>query len=96
MRPRFLVSAPESDGSGMVAAGGPRTRGEYASETLDTYADLGSSPHMRGVRGVVIAATEAPGTIPAHAGSTTEETETWYVALDHPRTCGEYGLSPAS
>ena len=52
--------------------------------------ELGSSPRMRGARGVGIDRAVLPGIIPADAGSTHRHESFHGKTWDHPRGCGEH------
>ena len=50
----------------------------------------GSSPRMRGTRGIVASYGHTGGIIPAYAGNTRGAVNTAEVFWDHPRVCGEH------
>ena len=56
----------------------------------------GSSPHARGAPVVRVAVAAPRGIIPACAGSTEKESQTFFAARDHPRMRGEHSILPAS
>ena len=57
-------------------------------------ASSGSSPRMRGARGVANLPPLHARIIPADAGSTTGGSRDCSPARDHPRGCGEHGCRP--
>ena len=68
----------------------PRVCGEHAAMTLDVYADLGSSPRMRGTLGDGLRVDDKIGIIPAYAGNTHHCHRQHCGQRDHPRVCGEH------
>ena len=68
----------------------PRACEEHASMTLDVYADLGSSPRLRGTRFEAVPQPVDDGIIPALAGNTPRSVSSPGRAGDHPRACGEH------
>ena len=72
----------------------PRDHPRICGEHLDVgKADLGndgSSPHMRGARWVRNIMRMKTGIIPAYAGSTHEDEDSYIIVKDHPRICGEH------
>ena len=55
----------------------------------------GSSPHVRGARGVMVLTLGTEGIIPACAGSTGRWRDEKRNVRDHPRMCGEHRIVPA-
>ena len=72
----------------------PRTRGVYDTNLRPFAAELGSSPHARGLRQVGQEGPARCGIIPARAGFTAEPYAQGYAQQDHPRTRGVYGVVP--
>ena len=73
-----------------VAADQPRTCGEYQVNHVWRRAELGSAPHMRGIRTVRCPSDRARRISPAHAGNTLAVLARASIIRDQPRTCGEY------
>ena len=71
----------------------PRGCGEHRPISCNACRSYGSSPRMRGARGLLRGRRTMRGIIPADAGST----RSWYslslASRDHPRGCGEHCLS---
>ena len=68
----------------------PRMRGEHDAMKSGNPQQKGSSPHARGARRVLVDPEDAPGIIPACAGSTTSHRTSTASGLDHPRMRGEH------
>ena len=68
----------------------PRSRGEYASEAIQTLEGAGSSPLSRGIRPCGSGSGATPRIIPALAGNTCRSARTGCGGSDHPRSRGEY------
>ena len=68
----------------------PRGCGEHKGMRLAIYLSLGSSPRMRGARGVRLQGHHHRRIIPADAGSTGSRSWTITKTGDHPRGCGEH------
>ena len=68
----------------------PRGCGEHDLTLCRPDFELGSSPRMRGARGVGIDRAVLPGIIPADAGSTHRHESFHGKTWDHPRGCGEH------
>ena len=68
----------------------PRACGEHGLWRRHMWAPRGSSPRMRGTRGVIDAAHFITGIIPAHAGNTWQADTCGQLGRDHPRACGEH------
>ena len=68
----------------------PRVCGEHALEKNLVYAQLGSSPRMRGAHDVDHLTCVRVGIIPAYAGSTVRNSDDFDSSWDHPRVCGEH------
>ena len=71
----------------------PRACGEHAAMTLDVYADLGSSPRLRGTQTRWKQRVFPFGIIPALAGNTLLRHQRLLHSWDHPRACGEHSTS---
>ena len=67
----------------------PRVCGENDSSTPVVDGIIGSSPRVRGKRGIVNAARTVPGLIPACAGKTYIRLAPQRLTRAHPRVCGE-------
>ena len=78
--------APELSGSG---AAHPRACGENFGWDEQEWAGQGSSPRVRGKRGVGVRGADAAGLIPARAGKTRCSPRAAAAAWAHPRACGE-------
>ena len=68
----------------------PRVCGEHVYMTNPDLLDPGSSPRMRGTRGVVSTCLLYVGIIPAYAGNTYPHSDHVTRPRDHPRVCGEH------
>ena len=68
----------------------PRMCGEHMGLIPDNVSTKGSSPHVRGARGVSGPSKRWCGIIPACAGSTSETQFQQQGWRDHPRMCGEH------
>ena len=66
----------------------PRACGANLQPGREGEADAGSSPRMRGKRGVFGLFRGASRIIPAHAGQTTTMMSAASSVSDHPRACG--------
>ena len=71
----------------------PRTCGEKHGYATKKLLITGSPPHMRGKALSTGAVRTFPGITPAHAGKRLITQILLQVLKDHPRTCGEKGLS---
>ena len=71
----------------------PRTCGEYQRRTRRTRLRFGSAPHMRGILSRLSVSRRGRGISPAHAGNTDPASFMPWIALDQPRTCGEYNAA---
>ena len=71
----------------------PRGCGEHLDETPMERGHRGSSPRMRGARGDSEILRVKVRIIPADAGSTVAVKQGRHLAEDHPRGCGEHGVS---
>ena len=67
----------------------PRVCGENTRRSAHQTVKGGSSPRVRGKRGIVQAARIVPGLIPACAGKTVARHGETYCTRAHPRVCGE-------
>ena len=68
----------------------PRSRGEHKSDEWINESIGGSSPLTRGAPLILFFAGGAHGLIPAHAGSTREQSCRWCPFGAHPRSRGEH------
>ena len=68
--PAYAGSTISTSTRGTPTRDHPRIRGEHAGLDAGKYAGLGSSPHTRGARRVVLGARDDRRIIPAYAGST--------------------------
>ena len=75
---------------GLLRQDHPRGFGEHSSMMICVYAQLGSSPRMRGAPCCPGGDSQAQGIIPADAGSTLFSWMYWTPNTDHPRGCGEH------
>ena len=71
----------------------PRACGAHVDCRVGQPGFAGSSPRMRGSRGIDTTAGCAIGIIPAHAGLTNSSSRTAMPRGDHPRACGAHRLS---
>ena len=69
--------------------------GEHAIGDDEPVEIPGSSPHVRGARGVMVLTLGTEGIIPACAGSTGDERVEPHHRGDHPRMCGEHEQADA-
>ena len=67
----------------------PRACGEQPKMHGRTSCLQGSSPRVRGAGGLLLLPHQAPGIIPARAGSRVSECLDIFRLWDHPRACGE-------
>ena len=67
----------------------PRVCGENLFSTQPDSAPSGSSPRMRGKRGLIASLCYYRRLIPAYAGKTGEYVHTVEFNTAHPRVCGE-------
>ena len=72
----------------------PRSRGEYTLSSDRVSMNCGSSPLSRGIRHGPQLAWQLPRIIPALAGNTGRGLATIRGRTDHPRSRGEYKLTP--
>ena len=70
----------------------PRICGEHRIGVESTASPLGSSPHMRGTRGLIHTVDQTHGIIPAYAGNTSPVLRRCFWPRDHPRICGEHEM----
>ena len=68
----------------------PRGCGEHDNYNDCSDSVTGSSPRMRGARGVAMVGHPTGGIIPADAGSTVSLDDLRAMVADHPRGCGEH------
>ena len=71
----------------------PRVCGEHKRHHLPRSEHMGSSPRVRGTRDLVAGGGHLRGIIPACAGNTTLSSIAASNGGDHPRVCGEHGIS---
>ncbi len=74
----------------------PRACGANALFIERKVLRTGSSPRMRGKRGVIVIVHVAERIIPAHAGQTKSLAALAALAADHPRACGANAVSTAA
>ena len=67
-------------------------RGEHAGIFLQVVATLGSSPHARGTRQLIVTVEDFRGIIPACAGNTKVAHTCELKLRDHPRMRGEHEI----
>ena len=72
----------------------PRSRGEYASESILRACQGGSSPLSRGILMSTLEEVKRNRIIPALAGNTFILRADFIVHQDHPRSRGEYVVHP--
>ena len=91
--PAFAGST--SDRSGVFGATGdhPRVCGEHLACCGKMYAQMGSSPRLRGAHQRQNAPAQRSRIIPAFAGSTGTEVRKGDSNEDHPRVCGEHCIN---
>ena len=80
----------------LVTGDHPRSRGEYLRLLMSRPRSAGSSPLSRGIPLEARLATAGPRIIPALAGNTVAAGRRPTTTGDHPRSRGEYGISPSS
>ena len=68
----------------------PRVCGEHTALMMTTTGRAGSSPRMRGTRGLAVYPIRPGRIIPAYAGNTMRSRTAWPTIRDHPRVCGEH------
>ena len=88
--PACAGSTPCSSSRQMQTGDHPRMCGEHSTTNRLEGTFAGSSPHVRGALRRVRHRGEAPGIIPACAGSTLPESRCSALPWDHPRMCGEH------
>jgi len=71
----------------------PRMCGEQGISFTDAQAEIGSPPHVRGTACELERANEGGGITPACAGNREQGREGVRPGTDHPRMCGEQGIS---
>ena len=84
-RPRTCVSGRTWDH--------PRMCGEHAELAVHAVFGAGSSPHVRGTRLLYLGSVGLTGIIPACAGNTVACRARRRGGRDHPRMCGEHGVT---
>ena len=72
----------------------PHVCGEHSDAALLRREIAGSSPRMRGTRGLQGRHPLNQGLIPTYAGNTEPEFAVWCPAWAHPHVCGEHVLLP--
>ena len=72
----------------------PRSRGEHGRKADLTQPQRGSSPLTRGAPGGFGGVTRDEGLIPAHAGSTSRNSQSGVSEAAHPRSRGEHEVTP--
>ena len=88
--PADAGSTKNRDTPGGLQRDHPRGCGEHSSMMICVYAQLGSSPRMRGAPCCPDGDSQAQGIIPADAGSTPDRVAGATIVRDHPRGCGEH------
>ena len=88
--PADAGSTKNRDTPGGLQRDHPRGCGEHSSMMICVYAQLGSSPRMRGAPCCPGGDSQAQGIIPADAGSTPDRVAGATIVRDHPRGCGEH------
>ena len=78
---------------GLRSSDHPRACGEHIYYNDDGTIKTGSSPRMRGTPSPPTARPTRPRIIPAHAGNTRALRVARLRWSDHPRACGEHGIS---
>ena len=91
--PAYAGSTWTSQAGSRTRRDHPRVCGEHAHEARPSSSRTGSSPRMRGARGDTQFLRLRSGIIPAYAGSTVIAPCRPPHAQDHPRVCGEHGVS---
>jgi len=71
----------------------PAGAGNTGLMLFDHLAAVGSSPRVRGIRGLAAVLRDLPRFIPAGAGNTATAGRPVFLSPVHPRGCGEYGFS---
>ena len=74
----------------------PRTCGEQNTKKSRSKTKGGSSPHIQGTGEAETITVQMPGIIPAHAGNSGSGGHPTRRHRDHPRTCGEQDMIPAT
>ena len=74
----------------------PRVCGEHAADICENPEDTGSSPRVRGTRKSPSNRLRWLGIIPACAGNTIVVCHHLGGRRDHPRVCGEHGLTSST
>ena len=77
----------------IVCGDHPRVCGEHHGKIHTPVTGRGSSPRMRGTRGIFPVWAVCPGIIPAYAGNTARSCRPMLSVGDHPRVCGEHILA---
>ena len=71
----------------------PRVCGEHHMTSIMVHLNWGSSPRMRGTPQVLCHYSSSLGIIPAYAGNTVSVGLREGFKEDHPRVCGEHGVT---
>ena len=71
----------------------PRACGEHSGQRPSEPGTSGSSPRVRGTRGVGRSLAHQERFIPARAGNTSPRSRRSSATAVHPRACGEHGLN---
>ena len=74
----------------------PRVCGEHPTMICRVMCVTGSSPRVRGTLAAHVDLRRVAGIIPACAGNTSASRRLCSTTQDHPRVCGEHGISPAN
>ena len=88
--PACAGSTDRVGAAGSLVGDHPRMCGEHISTVGCHDVKAGSSPHVRGARGLLLPRGIVLGIIPACAGSTSYLAAIFHLPRDHPRMCGEH------
>ena len=91
--PAYAGSTNLKKSSAISTKDHPRVCGEHWNSPFEQFVHPGSSPRMRGARPPMGGPLPMAGIIPAYAGSTCTTIRKIIHNWDHPRVCGEHGMS---
>ena len=91
--PAYAGNTPAACWKSWQAWDHPRVCGEHQSCLQRIRLSRGSSPRMRGTHCLFFRRWSPLGIIPAYAGNTGPYVSRYAARRDHPRICGEHGLS---
>ncbi len=91
--PAYAGSTWNDGSAGSKGQDHPRVCGEHFQKDFKRNSNIGSSPRMRGARAAIRGPRDAPGIIPAYAGSTIFKIVIEWIVKDHPRVCGEHPMT---